>query len=133
MDHEGRLCAAVITGANKHDNQVMEKLVNKHTKVLVGDSHYGGTVQRRKLWQKYGIVIVAPAQIKQKKNLYSQLQLKLLRMRPKVEAVFGLLKQKFSLVSSYPRSINGYLVYYLRVLLRYQMGGSFVIRVKVCC
>ena len=71
VDHEGRLCAAVITPANEHDNQVMGQLVNEHTKVLVGDTHYGGFVQRRKLWQKYGIVIVAPAQIKQKKSLYS--------------------------------------------------------------
>ena len=123
IDHQNRLCAAVITGANEHDNQVMGQLVNEHTRVLVGDTHYGGSVQRRKLWQKYGIVIVAPAQIKQKKGLYSQLQLKLLRMRPKVEAVFGLLKQKFSLVSSYPRSVNGYFVHYLRVLLGYQMGA----------
>ena len=42
-------------------------------------------------------------------------------MRPKVEAVFGLLKERFSLVTHYPRSIAGYLAHYLRTLLAYQL------------
>ncbi|MCY4011063.1 MAG: hypothetical protein OXF30_03345 [Candidatus Saccharibacteria bacterium] len=43
----------------------------------------------------------------------------LLRECSKIEAVFGILKQKFSLVTSYSRSIRGYLVHYLRVPLGY--------------
>ena len=122
VDHLNRLCAAVITPANEHDNQIMEKLVNRHTKILVGDSHYGGSVQRRRLWRKFKTLVIAPAHVSQKRQVISKMQLKLLRLRPKVEAVFGLLKQKFNLVSSYPRSINGYFVHYLRTLLGYQMG-----------
>ena len=123
IDHQNRLCAAVITGADEHDNRVMGRLVNERARVLVGDTRYGGSVQRRKLRRKYGIAIVAPARIKQKKGLCSQLRLKLLRMRPKVEAAFGLPKQKFSLASSYPGSVNGYFVHCLRVLPGCQMGA----------
>ena len=121
-DHLNRLCAAVITGANEHDNQVMEKLVNEHTRILVGDSHYGGSVQRRRLWRLFKTTVIAPAHVSQKRKILTRMQLKLLRLRPKVEAVFGILKEKFRLVSSYPRSVAGYFVHYLRVLLGYQMS-----------
>ena len=122
IDHLNRLCAAVFTGANEHDNQVMEKLVKHHCRFLVGDSHYGGSVQRKLLWRCYGIRVIAPPHVSQKRKLLTGLQLKLLKKRPKIEAVFGLLKEKFRLVSSYPRSVGGYFVHYFRILLGYQMG-----------
>ena len=122
IDHLNRLCAAVFTPANEHDNQVMEKLVNGHTKILVGDSHYGGSVQRRRLWRLFRTSVVAPPHVSQKRKLLTAVQLRLLRLRPKIEAVFGILKEKFRLVSSCPRSINGYFVHYFRILLGYQMA-----------
>lgn len=46
IDHQNRLAALVFT-ASQHDNQVMERLVNDRTRVLVGDSHYSGSVMRK--------------------------------------------------------------------------------------
>ena len=89
IDHLNRICAAVFTGANEHDNQIMEQLVNEHTRVLVGDSHYGGSVQRRRLWRLFKTSVIAPAHFSQKAKVMSATQLKLLKLRPKVEAVFG--------------------------------------------
>lgn len=42
--------------ANEHDNQVMERLANNQTKVLVGDSHY---IVRKGLWKRYKTIIIA--------------------------------------------------------------------------
>ncbi len=124
INHLNHLCAVVFTGANEHDNQVMERLVNEHTKVLVGDSHYGGSVQRRRLMRLFKTIVVAPPHSSQKRKLLTAVQLKLLKLRPKIEAVFGILKEKFRLVSSYPRSINGYFVHYFRILLGYQIATT---------
>lgn len=121
IDHKNRLTALVFTPASEHDNQHMEKLVNKHTSVLVGDSHYGGSVMRKRLWKKHKIFIVAPPHHTQKQKLIDKLQLKLLQLRPKIEAAFGELKEKHFLVTSFPRSVKGYFVHYLRCLLGYQM------------
>ncbi|HVC36659.1 MAG TPA: hypothetical protein VNE40_04450 [Candidatus Dormibacteraeota bacterium] len=44
-------------------------------------------------------------------------------MRPKTETTVGKLKEQHFLVTSFPRSVKGYFVQYLRVLLGYQMGG----------
>ena len=59
IDHHNRLVALVFTPASEHDNQHMEKLVNQYTKVLVGDSHYGGNVMRKRLWKKFQTIVIA--------------------------------------------------------------------------
>jgi hypothetical protein len=48
----------------------------------------------------------------------------LLTMRPKIEAAFGKLKTKHFLVTSFPRSVQGYALHYVRTLVGYQMGVS---------
>jgi len=123
IDSKNRLSAIVFTPASEHDNQHMEKLINDHTKILVGDSHYGGSVMRRRLWKKYKTIVIAPPHHTQKKKLSTDWQIKLLQLRPKIEATFGKLKEHHFLVTSFPRSIKGYFVHYLRCLLGYQMGG----------
>ena len=89
---------------------------------MVGDCHYGGSVRRR-LWRRFKTLVVAPAQIKQKGGVISWRQLKLLKTRPKVEVVFGLLKEKLRLATSCSRSVGGYFVHYLRILLGYQVAA----------
>ena len=106
------------------DNQSRSgSLVDGQTKIIVGDSHYGGSVPRRYLvgrLQSAGcwLRLTRPRPTK----VLAGWQLKLLRMRPRVEAVFGLLKERFALVTHYPRSQAGYLAHYLRCLPGYQLG-----------
>lgn len=122
IDHRNRLCAVVFTPANEHDNQVEVRLANVHTKILVGDSHYGGSVQRNQLWRRFRCLVVAPPHYKQRKQVAAKWQMLLLHMRPKIEATFGKLKEQRYLVTSFPRSVQGYFTHYVRVLLGYQMS-----------
>lgn len=122
VDHNGKLAALVFTPANEHDNQHMEQLVNDSTRVLVGDSHYGGSVMRKRLWKRYKTVVIAPPHHTQQKKLATDWQMKLLQLRPRIEATFGTLKEQRFLVTSFPRSVRGYFVHYIRTLLGYQMG-----------
>jgi len=122
IDHTNRLCTVVFTPANVHDNQVQLRLANEHTKIVVGDSHYGGSMQRKQLWQRFGCLVVAPPHYKQSKQVMAGWQYLLLTLRPKVEATFDYLKEHKYLVTSFPRSVQGYFVHYLRVLLGYQMS-----------
>ena len=121
IDQDHNLTGIYFTPADGYDAQNMEQLIKGATKGLVGDSHYGASVMRGRLWKKYGILVVAPPHYKQRKKLMSGLQFLLLTMRPKIEATFDYLKEHMFLVSSFPRSVEGYFVHYLRVLLGYQM------------
>jgi len=124
IDHNNKLAALVFTPANEHDNQVMERLVNDQTRILVGDSHYGGSVMRKRLWQQHQTIVIAPPHHTQRQKLAASWQMLLLHLRPKIEATFGKLKEHYFLVTSFPRSVRGYFVHYVRCLLGYQVGAN---------
>lgn len=125
VDHENNLTGICFTPADVYDAQRMEELVKgmRPGGTLVGDSHYGASVMRKRLWKQYGIFVIAPPHYKQHNKLMTGLQHLLLTMRPKIEATFDYLKEHMHLVSSFPRSVQGYFVHYIRTLLGYQMRG----------
>jgi len=117
----GSLCAVRITPANVYDAQVMDKILNKHCTLAVGDSHYGARVMREYIWRTYGTLVIAPPHFTQKKKIMTDWQEALLNIRSKIESVFDYLKNHLSIVTSFPRSVNGYLLNYLKTLLGYQI------------
>lgn len=128
IDAKGRLSEVAFTPADVYDGHVMPGLVNG-TKIVVGDSHYGDKIARQKMWDLFGIIIVAPPHYKQDKQIMAKWQEMLLNLRSKIESTFDILKEHLNLVSSFPRSVKGYLVHYVRILLGYQVmassGGGF--------
>jgi hypothetical protein len=121
----GQLAAVYFTSANEHDAQQIPKLVNDTTVVAVGDGGYTAQVMRRKMWREHSAYILSPPHPSQKKKILAHWQLTLLRARPKIECVFDYLKEHLLLVTSFPRSVNGYAVHYVRVLLAYQLMWGF--------
>ena len=118
---DGRLCALMLTGANIYDAQAMPKLLNEHCKLAVGDTLYGAKMMRGIIREKYGTVIISPPFPKQNKQVAAPWQIELLNRRSKIESMFDYLKEHLHLVSSFPRSIAGYVLHYVRVLLSYQI------------
>lgn len=121
IDNEGRLCAFALTGANVHDSRAIPVLVNEHTRVAVGDSGYRSQPLHRKIRKAFGTFILTPPHYKQTKQVLAEWQRKLLRRRPKIETVFDYLKQHLHLQTSFPRSVQGYALHYIRILFGYQL------------
>jgi Transposase DDE domain len=121
VDNEGRLCAYTFTDAAAHDTRAIPILVNAHTKIAVGDSGYRSWPMHERIRATFGTQILTPPHYKQKRQLLTTSQLKLLRRRPKIETVFDYLKQHLHLQTSFPRSVRGYALHYTRVLLGYQL------------
>ncbi len=117
---DGVLSSIHFTGANEYDAQLLPHLINKQ-KIVVGDTLYGARVMRKHIWETYGTVIISPPFPKQNKKITTPWQNVLLNMRSKIESVFDYLKNHLHLVSSFPRSMSGYLIHYLRVLVSYQI------------
>lgn len=118
---QGILSKLFFTGANFYDAQALPFILSKKVKIAVGDTLYGASVMRKKIWEGYGTVIVSPPFPKQNKKIATPWQNVLLNTRSKIETVFDYLKNHLHLVSSFPRSPKGYLVHYVRVLLSYQI------------
>lgn len=125
INEKGQFAAVIFTPGNVYDAQALPKLVKKYMKILVGDSHYNARVMRERIWKEYGIVIVAPPHHTQRTKLAAWWQTKLLSLRSKIESVFDYLKEHLHIVSSFPRSLRGYFVHYVRILLGYQFGLAF--------
>ncbi len=123
IDQNGRLAAIYFTPANESDVLQLKKLVNTATRIVVGDAGYTAQVTRRHLWRDYRCAVISPPRPKQI-WLMAKWQHLLLTMRPKIEAAFGKLKGTHYLVTSFPRSVQGYALHYIRTLLGYQMGVS---------
>lgn len=123
IDHTNRLAAVYFTAANASDVLQLKQLVNDQTHIVVGDTGYTAKVTRRHLWRDYRCVVISPPRPKQQ-WLMAKWQYLLLTLRSKIEATFGRLKSKHHLVSSFPRSVRGYALHYIRSLLGYQMVNS---------
>jgi hypothetical protein len=124
-DPQGRLAAVFFTSANASDSQQIPQLVNDATTVAVGDGGYTASVMRRKMWREHRAYILAPPHPTQNKKVLEQWQCLLLHKRAKIECTFDYLKEHLLLQSSFPRSVNGYAVHYIRVLLSYQLMWGF--------
>lgn len=121
INGQGQFCGLALTPANIHDAQMMPKILNRHAKVAVGDTLYGAQVMREHIWKTYGTFIVSPPHPKQKKKLMTGWQYALLQSRSKIESVFDYLKEHLGLVTSFDRSVAGYLLHCLRILVAYQL------------
>ena len=121
----GQLVAVHFTPANEHDGQQIPHLVNDATVIAVGDGTYNASVMRRKMWREHKAYILAPPHPKQRKKIIQAWQLLLLQKRTKVECTFDYLKEHLLLDSSFPRSVQGYALHYVRTLLAYQLMWGF--------
>ena len=100
---------------------MMPKILNEHCEIAVGDTLYGASVMGNVIRKKYGTVIIATPHPKQRRKIATSWQIMLLNQRSKIESVFDYLKEHLHLVSSFPRSVAGYVLHYLRILLSYQI------------
>jgi hypothetical protein len=122
----GQLAAVYFTPANESDSQQIPRLVNDATAIAVGDGGYTASVMRRKMWREHHAYILTPPHPKQQRQILHQWQLLLLQARPKIECTFDYLKEHLFLVTSFPRSVHGYAVHYVRTLLAYQLLRGWV-------
>lgn len=121
VDLRGRLAAIAFTPASVYDAQLMPNLLNEHARIAVGDTLYGARVMREIIHERYGTIVIAPPHPKQRRKIAAPWQIELLNVRPKIESVFDYLKEHLHLVTSFARSIRGYFVHYIRILLAYQI------------
>ena len=122
---KGQLCNLSFSPANQYDAQELPNLINDNVKVLVGDTLYGASVMRNKINKDHGTIIVSPPFPKQDKKMATPFQNFILSERSRIESVFGILKTRLHLVTSFSRSAKGYFTHYIRILLGYQIMALF--------
>jgi IS5 family transposase len=119
-DPQGQLVSLRITPGNVADVTQAEALLSRLPGLVVADAAYISTPLREKLWE-LGLLLLTPLR-KNMKGLASLEQTQQFSRRSIIETVFSVLKDQLGLVTSLPRSLDGYLSHYVLVLLAYQLG-----------
>jgi IS5 family transposase len=119
-DSRGQRIKLRISPANGADVTQAETLLSGLRGLVVADAAYISAKLREKLWE-VGLLLLTPLR-KNMKGLASLAQTQQFKARSIIETVFSVLKDRLGLVTSLPRSLDGYLTHYILVLLAYQLG-----------
>lgn len=114
-DLEERVLALRLTPGNSDDRAIFRKMNEKLKGLFVADAAYLGKDLMRDFFIEGERMLLTAVRANMKK-LATDWQIALLNLRMKVEVHFRMLKVIYGLVTSLPRSIDGYLTHYLAAI-----------------
>ena len=114
-DCEGRVLALKLTPGNSDDRKIFRKMNEKLRGLFVADAGYVGKDFERDFHLE-GERRVITGSRKNMKKLATLIDIAFLNLRMRVEIHFRVLKLCYGLVTSFPRSIDGYLTHYLAAI-----------------
>jgi hypothetical protein len=119
-DRNGNLMKLRITTATTGEREVLSSFLDElHDSIIVGDAGYVSNELDFKAHKNNNRLLTAKR--KNMKTIAGEWQNKVMNMRSRIETVFDVLKERYNLVISLPRSINGYLAHYVRCLFGYMV------------
>lgn len=114
-DAEGRALAVRLTPGNSDDRVVFKKMNEKLRGLFIADAGYLSEKLEREFFIEDERLLLTAIR-KNMKKLATPIQIALLNLRMRVEIHFRVLKVCYGLVTSLPRSIDGYLTHYLAAI-----------------
>ena len=118
-DKQGNLVRIKFTTTVDERLLLVEFMKSMTESIFVGDAGYvSGELE---ILANKNNNILLTAKRKNMKTLAIVWQNKCMNMRSRVETVFGVLKERYGLVTSLPRSISGYLAHYIRTIFAYMI------------
>jgi Transposase DDE domain len=119
-DRNGNFMKLRITTATVGEREILSSFMDElHDSIIVGDAGYVSSELDTKANQNNNILLTAKR--KNMKTIAETWQNKAMSMRSRIETVFDLLKERYNLVTSLPRSVSGYLAHYVRCLFGYMV------------
>jgi len=119
-DQDGNLMQIKFTTAVTGEREVLDEFLGKiQDCIIVADAGFVSKELERKANENNNLLITAVR--RNMKTLHTIWQNSCLNMRSRIESVFGDLKERLGLVTSLPRSVNGYLAHYIRSIFGYMV------------
>lgn len=120
-DLKRRLLAIRFTGGNVDDRKIFMKLNKGLFGIFVADAGYISEKLQKEFFIEHKRILFAKPR-KNMKKLITAFQYHLYNTRMLIELNFRNLKLFYGLITSMPRSVNGYLANYIYSLLAYQIA-----------
>lgn len=117
-DLAGNILELRFTTGNVNDRKILDVFLEKvHHSILLADAGYISPKLERKAGENTNILLTCMR--KNMKKCATFLDICLLNLRPRIEVLFSILKERLGLVTSLPRSVNGYLAHYIHTIFGY--------------
>jgi hypothetical protein len=120
-DLDGRVLALKFTPGNSDDRGVFKKMNARLKGLFVADAGYVSRELARDFAIEHERLLLTASRANMK-QLATDWQIALLNLRMRVEIHFRVLKLSYGLVTSFPRSIDGYLTHYLACVSAYLLA-----------
>ena len=115
-DVEGRVLALKLTPGNCDDRKIFLKMNEKLRGLFGADAGYVSKDLERDFFIENERMLITATRANMKK-LATPFQIAILNTRMRIEIHFRMLKVCYGLVTSFPRSIDGYLTHYLAAIV----------------
>ena len=121
-DKQGNLMKIKFTTATTSERSVLSEFMNQiHDSVIVADAGYiSKDLDIRASLNQNKLLTAVRKNMKTLATLYDN---RCMNMRSRIETVFDILKERYKLVTSSPRSVSGYLAHYIRAIFCYLILG----------
>lgn len=117
-DEHGKLLQFMFSTGTTGDRKALDKFLDiLANTLLLADAGYISKKLEKKALQRHNLLLTCVK--RNMKKLATPLHIFLLNKRIHVEQLFSVLKERYGLVTSLPRSEGGYLAHYIRVLFGY--------------
>lgn len=117
-DLKGKVLALKFTPGNSDDRGIFKKMNKKLRGIFIADAGYVSKDLERDFFIENERMIITATRSNMKK-VATAAHIMLLNLRMRVEIHFRVLKLCYGLVTSFPRSIDGYLGHYLSAICAY--------------
>ncbi|MBI3442286.1 MAG: transposase [Candidatus Sungbacteria bacterium] len=117
-DLAGRVLALKFTPGNSDDRCIFRKMNEKLKGLFIADAGYVSRKPERDFFIEHQRMLITATR-KNMKKIATPVHIALLNLRMRVEIHFRILKLCYGLVTSFPRSIDGYLTHYLSSICAY--------------
>lgn len=111
----GRVLGLKLTPGNSDDRTIFRKMNEKLRGLFGADAGYVSKELERDFFIENERLLITASRANMKK-LASPFQIAILNLRMRIEVHFRMLKVCYGLVTSFPRSIDGYLTHYLAAI-----------------
>lgn len=120
-DIQRRVLALTFSSGNVHDGSVFQRLNRDLSGIFLADAGYTGEELAREFYRETGGILIARPR-KNMKKIATAWQHWLYGFRMRIEWNFRSLKLFYGIVTSLPRSIDGYLSHYIYSLVGYLLA-----------
>ena len=117
-DVQGRVLALKFTPGNSDDRSVFKRMNKKLRGLFIADAGYVSKDLERDFFIEHERMLITATR-KNMRKIATAAHIAFLNLRMRVEVHFRVLKLCYGLITSFPRSIDGYLAHYLSSICAY--------------